>query len=76
MTYKCKFKMRCIDWVGDSFQCCLFYRFCKEYKKFEHEEHEQARQREIQRRKKLNCWEQMDDVIKPEPHGARHYGNE
>ena len=38
MTYKCEYKLRCVEWEADSLQCCIFYQFCRGYKKFQEEE--------------------------------------
>jgi hypothetical protein len=38
MTYKCEYKLRCVEWEQDSLQCCIFYQFCRGYKQFKEEE--------------------------------------
>ena len=38
MTYKCEYKLRCVEWEQDSLQCCIFYQFCRGYKHFKKDE--------------------------------------
>lgn len=64
MTYKCEYKLRCVEWEDDTIRCCLFYKYCRSYKEFKAEEKDKYKIEEMRKKRGLTCWENIDEDVR------------